>query len=93
MAEKLLDGWSFIRIADWLNGPYTDPRCTPKRHMAGCQCRETGALTNMDRARKAKGHEPDRALDIHVSGNGDALCVAPRISLSEWRYPTSSTVV
>lgn len=38
MAEKLLDGWSFIRIAGWLN--------------------ETGALTNMDRARVAKGKEP-----------------------------------
>lgn len=35
MAQRLLDGWSFIRIAAWLN--------------------ETGALTNMDRARVASG--------------------------------------
>jgi site-specific DNA recombinase len=40
MAGRLLDGWSFIRIAAWLN--------------------DTGALTNMDRARVAKGHEPKR---------------------------------
>ena len=40
MATRLLDGWSFIRIAEWLN--------------------TTGALTNMDRARLAKGHEPKR---------------------------------
>ncbi|VBA57640.1 hypothetical protein LAUMK191_04109 [Mycobacterium attenuatum] len=38
MATRLLDGWSFIRIAAWLN--------------------ETGARTNMDRARIAKGKEP-----------------------------------
>jgi site-specific DNA recombinase len=38
MAERLLDGWSFTRIASWLN--------------------ETGALTNKDRARIAKGQEP-----------------------------------
>ncbi|ERB55589.1 hypothetical protein N806_31130 [Rhodococcus sp. P27] len=38
MAGKLLEGWSFIRIADW--------------------CNESGALTNMDRARVAKGQEP-----------------------------------
>jgi site-specific DNA recombinase len=40
MATRLLDGWSFIRIAAWLN--------------------ESGALTNMDRARVAKGEEPKR---------------------------------
>lgn len=38
MAGKLLDGWSFIAITQWLN--------------------DTGALTNMDRARIAKGNEP-----------------------------------
>jgi site-specific DNA recombinase len=38
MASRLLDGWSFIRIAAWLN--------------------ESGALTNMDKARMAKGKEP-----------------------------------
>jgi DNA invertase Pin-like site-specific DNA recombinase len=37
MAARLLDGWSFIRIAAWLN--------------------DSGALTNMDRARVAKGRE------------------------------------
>jgi site-specific DNA recombinase len=40
MAERLLDGWSFVRIAAWLN--------------------DSGALTNMDRARVAKGQEPQR---------------------------------
>jgi site-specific DNA recombinase len=40
MAGKLLDGWSFIRIAARLN--------------------DEGALTNMDRARVAKGQEPKR---------------------------------
>ena len=40
MATRLLDGWSFIRIAAWLN--------------------DEGALTNMDRARVAKGQEPKR---------------------------------
>ena len=38
MATRLMDGWSFIRIAAWLN--------------------ESGALTNMDKARMAKGKEP-----------------------------------
>lgn len=38
MAGKLLEGWSFVRIAAWLN--------------------ESGALTNMDRARVSKGQEP-----------------------------------
>jgi site-specific DNA recombinase len=40
MASRLLDGWSFVRIAAWLN--------------------ESGALTNMDRARVAKGQEAKR---------------------------------
>jgi site-specific DNA recombinase len=40
MAEKLLDGWSFVRIAAWLN--------------------DEGYLTNMDRARVAKGGESKR---------------------------------
>jgi hypothetical protein len=38
MAKKLLAGWSFVRIAEWLN--------------------DTGALTQRDRARIAKGEEP-----------------------------------
>lgn len=38
MAGHLLDGWSFIRIAAWLN--------------------ESGARTNMDKARIAKGKDP-----------------------------------
>lgn len=38
MASRLLGGWSFVRIAEWLN--------------------ETGALTNLDRARVARGEEP-----------------------------------
>jgi DNA invertase Pin-like site-specific DNA recombinase len=56
MAEKLLDGWSFIRIAAWLN--------------------ESGALTNMDRARIAKGQEP-KARPWTVSTVADAL-TSPR---------------
>lgn len=56
MAAKLLDGWSFIRIAAWLN--------------------ETGALTNMDRARVAKGKEP-KARPWTVSTVIDAL-TSPR---------------
>jgi site-specific DNA recombinase len=40
MASRLLDGWSFVRIAAWLN--------------------ESGALTNMDRARVANGQEAKR---------------------------------
>ena len=56
MAGKLLDGWSFIRIAGWLN--------------------EQGALTNMDRARQAKGHEP-KARPWTVNTVIDAL-TSPR---------------
>ncbi len=56
MAEKLLDGWSFIRIAAWLN--------------------ETGALTNMDRARAASGKEP-KARPWTVNTVIDAL-TSPR---------------
>ncbi|MGU3586049.1 recombinase family protein [Rhodococcus sp. C26F] len=54
MARRLLDGWSFIRIAAWLNAPYADQRCTGT-HVPGCECRDSAALTNMDRARVAKG--------------------------------------
>lgn len=54
IATRLLDGWSFIRIAAWLNEPYADPRCG-RKHVVGCECRESAALTNMDRARIAKG--------------------------------------
>lgn len=57
MARRLLDGWSFIRIAAWLNEPYADPRCS-RQHVEGCECRDAGALTNMDRARAAKGEAP-----------------------------------
>lgn len=56
MAGKLLDGWSFIRIAAWLN--------------------KTGALTNMDRARLARGQEP-KARPWTVSTVIDAL-TSPR---------------
>ncbi|MEE3852769.1 recombinase family protein [Gordonia sp. LSe1-13] len=54
MASRLLEGWSFIRIAAWLNDPFDDPRCG-RKHVAGCECRNTAALTNMDRSRVAKG--------------------------------------
>ncbi len=56
MAGKLLDGWSFIRIAAWLN--------------------DSGALSNMDRARVAKGQEP-KARPWTVSTVIDAL-TSPR---------------
>ncbi|SQI32942.1 phague integrase [Rhodococcus coprophilus] len=57
MARRLLDGWSYIRIAAWLNAGYTDPRCTDA-HVLDCECRDGAALTNMDRARVAKGNPP-----------------------------------
>jgi len=80
MAGKLLDGWSFIRIAAWLN--------------------DEGALTNMDRARLAKGQEPKhrpwtvstvidaltspktQGLKMHrkatvLDGNGEPIRLAP----------------
>ncbi|GAB7068853.1 recombinase family protein [Mycobacterium hodleri] len=56
MAEKLLGGWSFIRIAAWLN--------------------ESGALTNMDRARVASGKAP-KARPWSVNSVIDAL-TSPR---------------
>ncbi|ASR77138.1 integrase [Mycobacterium phage MyraDee] len=56
MAGKLLEGWSFIRIAAWLN--------------------ELGALTNMDRARQAKGHAP-KSKPWNVSNVIDIL-TSPR---------------
>lgn len=56
MAEKLIAGWSFIRIAAWLN--------------------ETGALTNMDRARVASG-KPPKARPWSVNVVIDAL-TSPR---------------
>lgn len=75
MAAKLLDGWSFIRIAGWLNG--IDPRCKPRddRHVSGCECR-AAEMTNMDRARIAKGKEP-KARPWTVSTVIDAL-TSPR---------------
>ena len=57
MARRLLDGWSFIRIAAWLNAAYADPRCG-RKHVQGCECRDGAALTNMDRARVASGKPP-----------------------------------
>jgi site-specific DNA recombinase len=80
MATRLLDGWSFVRIAAWLN--------------------ETGALTNMDRARVSKCEEPKRrpwtvstvtealtsprtqGLKMHkrttvLDGNGEPIRMAP----------------
>ncbi len=57
MAEKLLGGWSFIRIAAWLN--------------------ESGALTNMDRARVASGKAPPKARPWSVNSVIDAL-TSPR---------------
>ncbi|MHA7662372.1 recombinase family protein [Mycolicibacterium sp. HS_4_1] len=56
MAQRLLDGWSFIRIAAWLN--------------------ESGALTNMDRARMAKG-KPAKARPWTVNVVIDGL-TSPR---------------
>jgi site-specific DNA recombinase len=56
MARKLLDGWSFVRIAAWLN--------------------DEGYLTNMDRARVAKGETPKRR-PWTVSTVADAL-TSPR---------------
>jgi DNA invertase Pin-like site-specific DNA recombinase len=56
MASRLLDGWSFIRIAAWLN--------------------ESGALTNMDRARVASG-KPPKARPWSVNVVIDAL-TSPR---------------
>lgn len=55
MAERLLDGWSFIRIAAWLN--------------------ESGALTNMDRARVAAG-KPAKQRPWTVGTVTDALTSA-----------------
>jgi hypothetical protein len=89
MAEKLLDGWSFIRIAAWLN--------------------DSGALTNMDRARVAKGQEPKRrpwtvstvidaltsprtqGLKMHkgetvLEGNGEPISLAlPTFDADTWQ--------
>ncbi len=56
MAAKLLEGWSFIRIAAWLN--------------------ESGALTNMDRARVANG-KPAKARPWSVNSVIDGL-TSPR---------------
>ena len=56
MASRLLDGWSFIRIAAW--------------------CNENGHLTNMDRARLAKG-QPAKARPWTVNTVIDAL-TSPR---------------
>ncbi|WP_239651209.1 recombinase family protein [Mycobacterium sp. UM_Kg27] len=75
MARRLLDGWSFIRIAAWLNEPYADPRCS-RKHVAGCECRESAALTNMDRARVAKG-KPAKARPWTVNTVIDGL-TSPR---------------
>lgn len=75
MARRLLDGWSFIRIAAWLNEPYADPRCS-RKHVAGCDCRDSAALTNMDRARVAKGN-PAKARPWTVNTVIDGL-TSPR---------------
>ncbi len=75
MARRLLDGWSFIRIAAWLNGAHVDPRCS-RRHVEGCECRHAAALTNMDRARVASG-KPPRARPWSVNSVIDGL-TSPR---------------
>ncbi|NHU42577.1 recombinase family protein [Rhodococcus sp. A14] len=75
MAARLLDGWSYIRIAAWLNAAYTDPRCADE-HVPGCECRDAGALTNMDRARVAKG-KPAKARPWTVNTVIDGL-TSPR---------------
>ncbi|KLI04082.1 MULTISPECIES: recombinase family protein [Mycolicibacterium] len=75
MARRLLDGWSFIRIAAWLNEPYADPRCG-RRHVTGCECRDSAALTNMDRARVLAG-KPAKARPWTVNVVIDGL-TSPR---------------
>ncbi|MDV6309850.1 recombinase family protein, partial [Gordonia amicalis] len=75
MANRLLDGWSFIRIAAWLNAPYADPRCETE-HVPGCECRDAAALTNMDRTRIAKG-KPAKARPWTVNTVIDGL-TSPR---------------
>lgn len=75
MARRLLDGWSFIRIAAWLNGAYADPRCG-RKHVQGCECRDGAALTNMDRARVASG-KPAKARPWTVNTVIDGL-TSPR---------------
>lgn len=75
MASRLLDGWSFIRIAAWLNEAYTDPRCG-RSHVPGCECRDAAALTNMDRTRVAKG-KPAKARPWTVNTVIDGL-TSPR---------------
>ncbi len=75
MARRLLDGWSFIRIAAWLNAAYADPRCG-RKHAQGCECRDGSALTNMDRARIAKGN-PAKAKPWTVNVVIDGL-TSPR---------------
>lgn len=75
MARRLLDGWSFIRIAAWLNAAYADPRCG-RKHVLGCECRDGAALTNMDRARVASG-KPPKARPWSVNSVIDGL-TSPR---------------
>ncbi|MBX7435532.1 recombinase family protein [Mycobacterium sp. Y57] len=75
MSRRLLDGWSFIRIAAWLNEAYADPRCG-RKHVEGCECRDGAALTNMDRARVAKG-KPAKARPWTVNVVIDGL-TSPR---------------
>ncbi|ORB67694.1 recombinase family protein [Mycolicibacterium tusciae] len=75
MARRLLDGWSFIRIAAWLNEPYADPRCG-RKHVQGCECRDSAALTNMDRTRVASG-KPPKARPWSVNSVIDGL-TSPR---------------
>ncbi len=75
MARRLLDGWSFIRIAAWLNEPYADPRCN-RKHVQDCECRDGAALTNMDRARIASG-KPPKARPWSVNSVIDGL-TSPR---------------
>jgi len=75
MASRLLDGWSFIRIAAWLNEAYADPRCEGE-HVDGCECRDSAALTNMDRARVASG-KPAKARPWTVNTVIDGL-TSPR---------------
>lgn len=71
MARRLLDGWSFIRIAAWLNEHYADPRCG-RKHVQECECRDGAALTNMDRARLANG-KPPKARPWSVNSVIDGL--------------------
>ncbi|WP_235733379.1 recombinase family protein [Mycolicibacterium neoaurum] len=75
MARRLLDGWSFIRIAAWLNEAYADPRCS-RKHVQDCECRDGAALTNMDRARIASG-KPPKARPWSVNSVIDGL-TSPR---------------